>query len=384
MASVAPPNTRDIYLVCVESNPATDSCDAYVSTHCIDSASDEPIIHTELLFTIPCLGTQERCLTHSLPHNMPSEPAHGMPRMHLASFRVVRSTLWSALPPFLSWLLALILTPFFALFSLLTCRSCFPCTREKMKSGATECYFGGVSEEDRRQFGGGVQVSVDRQFRAEDRFRFYQLTGVSELQRERMFTFLLAQAPDAPLTDDYKCCTPGYNYKLWACLPIRACFQRCCPNGCCAPGAHEEDFVWTGDSEAPQTEEAELNQVAQESDQAPLVGVVQKMRSKYPRRNWLCSEMVAAALIVGGVLKGLEPRCATPSVLYAALKKAGKLQAVLIENVKGGERRRELPPLPPRQVAPMEVEGAGLGPKAKKAKKGAAKTMEEEADELLE
>ena len=83
-------------------------------------------------------------------------------------------------------------------------------------------------------------------------------------------------------------------------------------------------------------------------------------------------------------MKGLEPRCATPSVLYAALKKAGKLQAVLIDDVKAGRGgRRELPPLPTR-MAPMEVEGAGLGPKTKKTKKGATKTIEEEADELLE
>lgn len=382
------PLTRDIYLVCVESNPETDTCDAKVQTNCIDRKAKNKMIHVELLITIPCLGTPERCLTTTLPYNT-HDPTHRMPKLHLASFRVVRSTFWSALPPFLSWILSILLVPFFALLSLFSgCKNCFPCTREKMKNGNVECYFGGVSEEDRRQFRGGVQMSLDREFRAADRFSFYRITNVSEAQRERIFAFLLAQAPDAPLTDAYDC-GKGYNYRLWACLPLCCCCPKPC---CCIPGARAVDYEWRPDPESPETEEAELNRASGEAadsgdrrERDPLVGAVQKMRAKYPRANWICSEMVAAALVVGGVLQGLDPCDATPATLYQALEDSKRLESVLIDQVKGlmggREGGRSLPPLPPPRVAPMEVEGAGLPPPKKKAKKG--KTIEEEADELL-
>lgn len=337
--SVAPPLTRRAFLVCVTTNEdgtGADTCDSWCASRCVDPGST--VIHTELMFTVPCLGAPERCLVTSLPSIMLKPPIHVIPKTHLVNFRVMRSTFWSALPPWLSRLLGLLCFPFFALASLFTCSKYFP------------CWFDGVVEDGRRQFQGGMQCTVDRRFDKDDRFVFHELR-MSEEQRDRMFLYLLSRCPDPPVTDDYHCCAPGYNYLGCVGLLLRACMQKLvgkrCAGSCCAHGLVADDLRWRGwvdqdDQEHP--DDVELNRVEDGRDSAeasasasasiPFLSQVAQMRARYPLRPMVCSEGVAAALNVASVLD-MDPRIATPHVIYQTLHDANMLTTALLTNIKG-------------------------------------------------
>jgi hypothetical protein len=342
-SAAAPPLSRRVFLYVVKRAPnkPADSCDAAFATGCVDPGVDET--HVELIFTVPCLGEPMCSVPHLHTISDLTKVTHRIGKTHLVSFRVVRSTIWSALPPWLWKLFGVVFFPIFALLSLLSCSNAFPCGKY------------GVKRESRAHMAGGVQIIVDRGYDGLDRFALYEipLQGDNHKQRDDAFLWMLAQGPEAMPTDDYRCCVPGYNYRGCVGIGLMGLFQWCCGRrcaaACCTSGLRAQD-VAQREAVDEVDDEVELNAVAGEAGAGGGAGagasdetrglietvITEKRRQIGGRCSLTCSEAVAAALVHGAYLEGLDPRALTPHGIYEALRARNLLAATVIDDVRAG------------------------------------------------